>query len=34
MTFAICQLVEKFWEHKMKPFITFIDLKKAYGSVP
>ena len=34
MIFTIRQLVEKSWEHKAKSFITFIDLKKAYDSVP
>ena len=27
-------LVEKSWEHTAKSFFTFIDLKKAYDSVP
>jgi hypothetical protein len=27
-------LVEKSWEHESKAFCTFIDLKKAYDSVP
>ena len=31
---CVCQLVEKSWEHKLKAFLTFIDLKKAYESVP
>ena len=26
--------MEKSWEHKSKAFFTFIDLKKAYDSVP
>ena len=34
MTFTIRQLVEKSWEHKGKVFFSFIDLKKAYDSVP
>ncbi len=34
MIFTVRQLVEKFWEHKAKLFLTFIDLKKAYDSVP
>ena len=34
MIFTICQLVEKSCEHKSKAFFTFIDLKKAYDSVP
>ena len=32
--FTVCQLVEKSMEHKSKAFFTFIDLKKAYESVP
>ena len=34
MIFTIRQLVEKSWEHTAKSFFTFIDLKKAYDSVP
>ena len=34
MIFTVCQLVEKSWEHMTKSFVTFIDLKKAYDSVP
>ena len=34
MIFTVCQLVEKSCEHKSKAFFTFIDLKKAYDSVP
>ena len=34
MIFTVCQLVEKSWEHNFKVFLTFIDLKKAYDSVP
>ena len=34
MVFSVRQLVEKSWEHKEKLFITFVDLKKAYDSVP
>ena len=30
----VCQLIEKSWEHKTKLFVTFIDLRKAYDSVP
>ena len=29
MVFTVRQLVEKFWEHKEKLFITFVDLTKA-----
>ena len=34
MIFVIWQLIEKPWEHKTKTFFSFIDLKKAYDSVP
>ena len=34
MTFVVCQLVEKTWEHQTKVFFLFIDLRKAYDSVP
>ena len=34
MIFTVRQLVEKSCEHKSKTFFTFIDLKKAYHSVP
>ena len=34
MIFTVRQLVEKSWEHKSKALFTFIDLKKAYDSVP
>ena len=34
MIFTVRQLIEKSWEHKAKSFLTFIDLKKAYDSVP
>ena len=34
MIFIVCQLVEKSWEHRAKSFLVFIDLKKAYDSVP
>ena len=34
MTFCACQLIEKTIEHDTKAFILFIDLKKAYDSVP
>ena len=32
--FVVRQSIEKSWEHKSKAFFTFIDLKKAYDSVP
>lgn len=34
ITFVIRQLMDRSWEHEMKSFLTFIDLKKAYDSVP
>ena len=34
MVFAARQIVEKSFEHKQKRFFVFIDLKKAYDSVP
>ena len=34
MTFVARQLVEKAWEHEAKIFLLFIDLKKAYDSIP
>ena len=34
MIYTVCQLVEKSWEHRSKVFLLFIDLKKAYDSVP
>ena len=34
MIFTIRQLVEKSWEHSSKCYYTFVDLKKAYDSVP
>ena len=34
MVFAARQIVEKSFEHKQKCFFVFIDLKKAYDSVP
>ena len=34
MVYTVCQLVEKSWEHWSKVFLLFIDLKKAYNSVP
>ena len=34
MIFTVRQLVEKSWEHQAKIFLLFIDLKKAYDSVP
>ena len=34
MVFMVRQLVEKAYEHKSKVFLTFVDLKKAYDSVP
>ena len=34
MIFANRQLVENSWEHKAEIFLLFIDLRKAYDSVP
>jgi len=34
MIFVVKQLIKNSWEHKSKAFFTFIDLKKAYDSVP
>ena len=34
MIFTIRQLVEKSWEHNSKCYYSFVDLKKAYDSVP
>ena len=34
MIFCVCQLIDKTIEHDTKAFILFIDLKKAYDSVP
>ena len=34
MIYTVRQLVEKSWEHCSKSFLLFIDLKKAYDSVP
>ena len=34
MIYTVRQFVEKSWEHQSKAFLTFIDLKKAYDSVP
>ena len=34
MIFAVRQLVEKSWEHRAKLYFLFIDLRKAYDSVP
>ncbi len=34
MIFTVRQLVEKSWENTAKTFLTFIDLRKAYDSVP
>ena len=34
MIFTVRQVVEKSWEHRSKSFLLFIDLKKAYDSVP
>ena len=34
MVFSVRQIVEKAQEHRAKAFVTFIDLKKAYDSVP
>lgn len=34
MIFIVRQLVEKSYEHRSKLFLTFVDLQKAYNSVP
>ena len=34
MVFCACQLVEKAIEHNTKVFLLFVDLRKAYDSVP
>ena len=34
MIFTVRQMVEKSWEHNAKLFITFVDIAKAYDSVP
>ena len=34
MAFAVCQVMEKLHEHASKGFAIFIDLHKAYDSVP
>ncbi len=34
MIFTMRQLLEKSYEHRAKVFLLFIDLKKAYDSVP
>ena len=34
MIFCVCQLVEKAIEHNTKIFLLFVDLRKAYDSVP
>ena len=34
MIFTVRQPVEKSWEHRALLLVTFIDLKKAYDSVP
>ena len=34
MIFTVRQPVEKSWEHRASLLVTFIDLKKAYDSVP
>ena len=34
MVFTVHQLIGKSWEHRAKAFLTFIDLQKAYDSVP
>ena len=34
MIFTVRQLVENAWEHKLRAFLLYIDLRKAYDSVP
>ena len=34
MVFTVRQLTEKVFEHHTKQYIIFVDLKKAYDSVP
>ena len=34
MTFVVRQLAEKAIEHRAKQFLIFVDLRKAYDSVP
>ena len=34
MIFTVLQIIETSWEHRTKFFLGFIDLKKAYDSVP
>ena len=34
MIFVIRQLIEKAFEHQMKQYLIFVDLHKAYDSVP
>ena len=34
MIFTVRQLVEKSWEHRAKTFLVFVDLRKAYDSIP
>ena len=34
MIFRVRQVVENSWEHKATAFFVFIDLRKAYDSVP
>ena len=34
MIFTVRQLVKKSWEHRAKTFLVFIDLRKAYDSIP
>jgi len=34
MIFCVCQLVERVIEHNTKVFLLFVDLRKAYDSVP
>ena len=34
LIFTVRQLVEKSWEHAANSYLTFIDLKKSYNSVP
>ena len=34
MVFTVRKIIEKSWEHRAKSFLVFINLKKAYDSVP